>query len=320
MLLIAIFLIQEFPKIINYYNNNTRVYFFDVGHGDASLIKTYDNRLILIDGGPGNQIIEKASNLLPFWVNKIDLIIVSHSHSDHITGLINIFQRYEINCLVYRADDEPISETEKAFRQIVTKSSAQKIEYYDENQINECLNQSKISNIEKIAKDVFSNKSNINSIENSNMENSHMGNSNIGNNNMENNNIENSGYFIKNFALDRDQINSLKGKNENYESIITLFSQDEKEVLFMADAETPVQELLIEYLPNNIEVIKVPHQGSADSYYPKAIELFNPSVGVVFVGEKNKYGHPHKSTVKGYQSRDIQLLRTDIEGDISIDL
>ncbi len=72
------------------------VNFFDVGQGDAILIKTPERQRILIDGGPSNSVVAKIGENLPFYDKNIDLIILTHPHADHLTGLIEVLKRYKV--------------------------------------------------------------------------------------------------------------------------------------------------------------------------------------------------------------------------------
>ncbi len=78
----------------------TEIYFFDIGQGDSSLIITPDLKYILIDGGPDNNIIYKLGQHLPFFQKKIDLIILTHPHDDHLLGLLEVMSRYEIGMVL----------------------------------------------------------------------------------------------------------------------------------------------------------------------------------------------------------------------------
>jgi competence protein ComEC len=77
-------------------DNKLEVNFFDVGQGDAILIKTPDHQKILIDGGPDNTIINKLGENLPFYDKEIDLMILTHPHADHVTGLVEVLKRYKV--------------------------------------------------------------------------------------------------------------------------------------------------------------------------------------------------------------------------------
>lgn len=71
-------------------------YVFDVGQGDAMLIRTPNRIDILIDGGPDNSVVYKLGKYLPFYDRTIDLMILSHPHADHINGLIEVMKRYQV--------------------------------------------------------------------------------------------------------------------------------------------------------------------------------------------------------------------------------
>jgi competence protein ComEC len=77
------------------------VHFLDVGQGDASLIKTPNGQNILIDGGPGENILEPLSQVLPWHEQTIDLMILTHPHDDHVAGLIPVIKKYRVNKILY---------------------------------------------------------------------------------------------------------------------------------------------------------------------------------------------------------------------------
>lgn len=78
-------------------DDNLHVSFLDVGQGDAILIQTPDYQNILIDGGPDPQKINlELSKKLSFWDRTIDLMISTQPQADHITGLVEVLQRYRV--------------------------------------------------------------------------------------------------------------------------------------------------------------------------------------------------------------------------------
>ncbi|MFH1662156.1 MAG: ComEC/Rec2 family competence protein [Candidatus Falkowbacteria bacterium] len=81
--------------------NNLEVDFLDVGQGDAILIKSPYGQNILIDGGPDDKIISELSNNLAFWDKRIDLMILTHPHDDHVAGLIDVIKRYRVEKILY---------------------------------------------------------------------------------------------------------------------------------------------------------------------------------------------------------------------------
>ena len=77
------------------------VYFLNVGQGDATLIQQ-GNTYILIDGGPSPQAIDNAlGSILPFWDRNIDLLVMTHPHSDHLAGLVEVLNRYKVSEVRY---------------------------------------------------------------------------------------------------------------------------------------------------------------------------------------------------------------------------
>jgi competence protein ComEC len=74
-----------------------RVSFFDVGQGDAILIETPAGQQILIDGGPdSDRVCLELGQKLPFWDRSLDLVVLTHAHDDHVTGLVEVLRRYEV--------------------------------------------------------------------------------------------------------------------------------------------------------------------------------------------------------------------------------
>jgi len=70
--------------------------FLDVGQGDATLITSEYGHNILIDGGPMSNVLTELNGRIPFFMKEIDLMVLTHPHSDHLDGLIEVFKRYEV--------------------------------------------------------------------------------------------------------------------------------------------------------------------------------------------------------------------------------
>ncbi len=80
---------------------NLEVDFLDVGQGDAILIKSPSDHNILIDGGPDSSVIDELDENLKWWDRTIDLMILTHPHDDHVTGLIDVVKRYKVKKIIY---------------------------------------------------------------------------------------------------------------------------------------------------------------------------------------------------------------------------
>lgn len=101
------------------------IYFFDVGQGDAELIQKA-NWQILVDGGPNDIVIERISNVMPIDDRKIETIIITHPHADHITGLIEVINRYEIEKIIL-TKVEYESATYKSLLELIEKKKIKTI-------------------------------------------------------------------------------------------------------------------------------------------------------------------------------------------------
>lgn len=95
---LAIFQTAPFASIISGLSNQEKlkIIFFDVGQGAAIFIEAPNKNQILIDGGPGSQILNKLGNEMPFFDRSIDLVILTHPDNDHLNGLIDVLRNYEV--------------------------------------------------------------------------------------------------------------------------------------------------------------------------------------------------------------------------------
>lgn len=77
------------------------VHYLDVGQGDAIYIRTPNEIDVLIDGGPDKTVLSELGAVMPYWDRDIDIMILTHPHSDHVTGLIEVLRRYEVKQIYY---------------------------------------------------------------------------------------------------------------------------------------------------------------------------------------------------------------------------
>lgn len=74
------------------------VTFFDVGQGDAALVRSPGGAAVLIDGGPDQ--LEVARELAALGVRRLDLVVASHAHADHVAGLPAVLSRFPVALVV----------------------------------------------------------------------------------------------------------------------------------------------------------------------------------------------------------------------------
>ena len=90
--------------IVSIYNDifNNYIYFFNVGQGEMAIIKN-DNTVIMIDSG---SITNDTAYIFDAYmkkenIQKIDVIVISHFHSDHINGILEIVEKCKVDYLIY---------------------------------------------------------------------------------------------------------------------------------------------------------------------------------------------------------------------------
>ncbi len=64
-----------------------KVSFLDVGQADATLIETQNGNRLLIDAGGGESTLFSIIEFLPFYDQSIDVVLITHPHSDHLNAL-----------------------------------------------------------------------------------------------------------------------------------------------------------------------------------------------------------------------------------------
>lgn len=103
-----------------------RVTFFDVGQGDAIFLEAPDGNQILIDGGPGDRVLAKLGERMPFWDRSIDLLILTHPHADHLNGLLEVLKRYDAGMVMETGVHHSIPEYGE-WHDLLKKKNAQMI-------------------------------------------------------------------------------------------------------------------------------------------------------------------------------------------------
>jgi len=82
-------------------DDKLHISFLNVGEGDAILIQK-GSQQVLVDGGPSPQALTLGlGNRMPFWDRTIELVILTHPHADHISGLLEVLQRYKVEQVLY---------------------------------------------------------------------------------------------------------------------------------------------------------------------------------------------------------------------------
>jgi len=108
-------------------------------------------------------------------------------------------------------------------------------------------------------------------------------------------------------------------RDPNDFSIVTVLRLGEFDALLTGDIGPKIIDRILETgIIGDMEYIKIPHHGSKNGLTDNLLRFTDPEVAVISVGEKNRYGHPHKEVLELLSDQDIKILRTDVEGDVIV--
>ncbi|MEX0909839.1 MAG: ComEC/Rec2 family competence protein [Candidatus Paceibacterota bacterium] len=85
----AVFVTSESKELLE-------IVMLDVGQGDAFFIESPKGTQVLIDGGRSTAVLRGLSEVMPFWDRTLDVVVATHPDADHIGGLIDVFERFEV--------------------------------------------------------------------------------------------------------------------------------------------------------------------------------------------------------------------------------
>lgn len=122
-ILILLFLLSFTASL--FAQDTVSIYFLDVGQGDSSIIITPDDRVVMIDSGPNESLILRY--LQNLGISQIDLLIATHAHADHITGMDKIIAKYKPKAFI----DPGIPHTTATYQRMITAIDKYNINYYE---------------------------------------------------------------------------------------------------------------------------------------------------------------------------------------------
>jgi competence protein ComEC len=251
--------------------DEVRVTFLDVGQGDAAVIEGPRGFVALVDGGgrydgsfdTGARIVEPV--LRAAGIGKLDLVVLSHPHPDHLNGLSRILERFPVGMLWTNGDDG----RNPAYRRLI-----------------ETARQRGIPTPEPTA-------------------------------------LATSGLVVEvvgpRFA---GHIAVPPGLGTNDASLVIRLTFHGHRVLFSGDVgEEGEAEILDRSAPRHdlaADVLKVPHHGSGHASSAGFLDTVSPRLAVVSAGRFNRFGLPNPAALDRYASRDIEVLRTDRHGAVTV--
>ena len=269
--IISFLIIISFLYPYFYEFNRFKIIFFDVGEGDSILIKTPQNKTILIDGGGSSNKNKRSPGLRVLYslkrmgINKIDYLIFTHDDIDHIEGLFHIVKREKVKTLFY-----PYAP--------INKDGIDLIKYLENEN----------TQIKKLKRG-------------------------------DNFNIGNVKFYVLNpYQGGKDYLRA----NDNNNSICILLRFENRKILLTGDIENEAIEEIYNIYPdliNNVDIFKVPHHGSKNSFNINFYDTLDPKISIISVGP-NTFNHPSNEIINYLLSLNSKIFRTDLDGAIEIEI
>ena len=260
----------------------------DVGQGDAILIQMGTNQ-ILIDGGPDNKVLNCLGSNMPFWDRKIELVVLTHGDADHVTGLVEVFERYDVDSLLVselRASTQVYQALEKAVggREVRILRPA-------------------------IGKEIRLGAIRLDMLWPASPDGSQGG--------PVTQSAGNEGTQVLGSATTNKPLNDF--------SVVLALRYRDFDALFTGDIGPKVSDQLAGALALNRapgsgswEYLKVPHHGSKNGLTRELLTAIQPQIAVISAGKENRWGHPHQEVIELLGDQVNQVLRTDLMGMVEV--
>ena len=251
-------------------NKELTVTMLNVGQGDAILIKTAE-QTVLIDTSDLDEQEKLLAELKKAQVKRIDKLILTHPHADHIGGVDGVVLKdYEVG-EVY---DNGMPSKSKLYLNYMKK-----------------LKQKNIPRHALTAGDVLD----------------------LG-----------GGVSFKVLSPPKEVVEkgskSTDNHDPNNESVVGKLIFGNFSMMFTGDAEQQAEKVMVDNFAGDLRstLLKAGHHGSKTSSSAAFLRAVQPEGVLISCGAGNDYGHPHKQTMKKYQSLKLKIYETDLNGTIVV--
>lgn len=263
-------------------DRNLHIVFCSVGQGDATLVFRGTTQ-ILIDGGPGEKVLDCLARHIPFYDRRIEVMILTHAEADHINGLVPVIKRYTVLQFVSSGVGSEIDNWRELTKSLVTKKTP--VVWVGMG------NRLKVDTIEMdfvwpdkewLASQIRTGDPKVGSSA-----------------------VKVLGYAYPNMGL-------------NEFSVSGILHYGNFDVWLSGDADKEVEGRMVSSGEmKGVEVMKVPHHGSKTGMTEEWLKDLSPQLAVVSVG-KNNYGHPSMEALQMLQKVGARVMRTDGGKDVEI--
>jgi len=96
VLLLAITTWEAWSIVPHFAKGSLEIWMLNVGQGESVLVREPGGKTLLFDGGPDDSVLNQLGAVLPSWDRSLDLVVLSHNHTDHFFGLIDVLKRFKV--------------------------------------------------------------------------------------------------------------------------------------------------------------------------------------------------------------------------------
>ena len=256
------------------FSSDLRVTAIDVGQGTSTLVRFPGGKNMLIDGGgfPDSSFDMGKLVVAPFLyserISKIDIVVLSHPHPDHLQGLLYITDNFDVQEIWTNGlstDDEIFRQWEK-----IIKQKKIKVKYLSA--------QSPTTEISGVQINIL--------------------------------------WPLKPLKIDASK---QFYDTVNDESMVIKINYGRISFLMPADISASVERQLIASGKNlHSDVLFAPHHGSSRSSSSYFLSKVSCHWALISAGKNNSFHHPHPATLKRLTEANINILRTDQDGAITV--
>lgn len=269
------------------------VLFFNVGQGDSSLISC-GRAQMLIDGGPDRAVLNRLGAAMPFFDRRIEYVLLSHPHDDHVFGLFAVLDRYEVDRVLvseYAAEEwrgrEFIRFAEGRGVEVVTVRAGDTVELCPEIRLDIIWPDGDSGAVVSEGSDRANDLS-----------------------------------VVGRLVLSPDWGKRQAACFARETGCLFLLQSGDKtsiaSVLFTGDITATAERAILDSGADiSACVLKVPHHGSRYSSTLPFIRAVNPALSVIQVGE-NRYGQPSAGTILRLEAAGSEVHRTDLDGNLNL--
>lgn len=106
----------------------------------------------------------------------------------------------------------------------------------------------------------------------------------------------------------------------NDNSIVAKLEYNNTSILFTGDITQNIEKEILKNQNIKSDILKIAHHGSKTSSNIEFIKKVNPKISLIGVGENNTFGHPSNITIENLKNIRSKIYRTDINGEITINV